>query len=93
MNALEKAVKEIIEENGGQEFAEQVVRYGCSSGIVSELIYNKDTHAWFDTHYEDIMELVEEYEDATGEKLEMQTDLKTWLAWFSFEQVAYKMYE
>jgi helix-turn-helix protein len=92
MNNLQKAVKEIIEENGGKSFAQDVVTHGCVSGIVTELIYYSDTHKWFDTHYSDIMELVEEYEEMLGEKLQWQGDMKNWFAWFSFEETARQLY-
>ena len=93
MNNLQKAVKKIIEENGGKSFAQDVLAHGCVSGVVSELIYYKDTHEWFDTHYDDIMELVEEYEEMLGEKLQWQGDMKNWFAWFSFEETTRQLYE
>lgn len=92
MNALKERVKEIIEENGGQKFADDVLRYGCVSGCVTELIYYKDTHKWFDTYYEEIMSLAEEYELETGEELHWEGDLKNWFAWWSFEKITFDLY-
>jgi hypothetical protein len=57
------------------------------------LIYYKDTHEWFDTYYDEIMELVEEYEEMLGEKLNWEGDMKNWFAWFSFEEATRKLYE
>jgi hypothetical protein len=91
MNELRKAVKEIIEENGGREYAMDVLQHGCVSGVVSELIYYTDTHKWFDTHYEDIMELREEWENM-GVEVKPDGDLKNWFAWWSFEVVTSEMY-
>ncbi|MGN5650969.1 DUF7222 domain-containing protein [Bacillus sp. Brlt_9] len=92
MNNLQLAVKEIIENNGGIEFAEEVLQYGCQSGIVTELIYYTDTQKWFDTYYDEIMELKEHFEDMTGQNLNPQGDLKNWYAWFSFEETVLQLY-
>lgn len=92
MNALQERVKEIVEENGGREFAKEVLQYGCQSGAVGELIYYKDTHDWFDTYYSEIMELVDELESEMGEKLHHKDDMKNWYAWLSFEETTRKLY-
>ena len=100
MTELEKRVNEIIEENaenydnGAEGFVHDVLYGGCQSGIVGELIYYKDTHEWFDTYYEDIMALREELSDMMGEPLNspVDTDMKNWFAWLSFEETARKLY-
>ncbi|MED4342848.1 hypothetical protein [Bacillus licheniformis] len=92
MNALKERVKQIIEENGGATFAQDVLNHGCISGVVTEMIYYKDTHAWFDTYYDEIQELAEQYELETGEKLHWNGDLKNWFAWFSFERITFELY-
>jgi hypothetical protein len=93
MNQLQADVKSIIEENGGISFAEDVLNYGCQSGAVGALIYYKDTHKWFDTYYDEIMELTEEIENSTGEKLHHNGDLKNWYAWLSFEETTRQLLE
>jgi hypothetical protein len=85
MNKLQAKVNEIIEENGGMEFALQVLDHGCVSGVVTELIYYSQTHAWFDEYYEEINEMKLEFEEGTGEPLHIESDLKNELAWFTFE--------
>lgn len=100
MTELEKRVKEICEsqaenyDDGAEGFVRDVLEYGCQSGIVSELIYYKDTHEWFDTYYEDIMELREELSQEFGEEINppVGADLKNWFAWFSFEETVRKLY-
>ena len=92
MKTLKERVREIIEENGGKSFADDVLRYGCVSGIVTELIYYKDTHKWFDTYYDEIMALAEEYELETGEELHWEGDFKNWFAWWSFEKTTFDLY-
>lgn len=86
LSRLEERVKEIIEESGGKSFAEDVLQYGCQSGTVSELIYYKDTHEWFDEYYSEIMGLVHELEESLGEKVHHDGDMKNWYAWLSFEE-------
>jgi len=68
-----------------------ILNYGCITGIVGSLIYYTDTHAFFDTHYDQIEELRCEYEENTGMPINIKGDLKNDLAWFAFEHVAYTM--
>lgn len=66
----------------------QDLSHGCSSGMIGELIYYKDTHAFYDKHYSDIEDLREEYKENTGVALEPQGDLKNWYAWLAFEETS-----
>jgi hypothetical protein len=66
---------------------------GCKSGFVGSLIYYTDTHKFFDKYYTEIMELAEEVEEQTGIKLQHESDLKNWYAWFGFEETARKIVE
>ena len=59
--------------------------------MVSSLIYYTDTHAFFDKHYDEIEEMREEFEDGTGQPLTIKGDLKNFLVWFAFEEVAYRI--
>lgn len=100
MNALEERVKEIIEDHaegydeGAVGYAKDVLYGGCQSGIVGELIYYKDTHEWFDTYYDEIMELREKLSEEFGIDINAptDTDMKNWFAWFSFEETARRLY-
>jgi|SRR5690606_12813867 len=91
---LKQRVKEICENygeiypNGVEGFARDVLYGGCISGIVPELIYTEDCHAWYDKHYEEIEILRKELSSKFGEPICPPTDadLKTWFAWFSFEE-------
>ncbi len=58
--------------------------------MLGKLIYY-NTHAFYDKHYAEIEALREEYEESTGEPLQIKNDLKNHLAWFAFEQVAYQL--
>lgn len=57
------------------------------------MIYYRDTQAFFDDHYEEIEDLREQYEENVGEPLSISGDLKNFLAWFAFEDVAYRLAE
>ena len=72
-------------------FFRDLAQWGCVSGMVSSLVWYSQTHAFFDTFYDEIMEMLEDFHNegipfkCTGE------DLKNRLAWLSFEQVAWTM--
>jgi hypothetical protein len=70
-----------------------ILTSGCKSGTVSRLIYYTDTEKFFNTHYHEIEEIREEYTFQTGEPLTIEGDLRNGLAWFSYEQTAYILYE
>lgn len=61
---------------------------GCVSGMVSELIYYVDTHAFFDKFYTEIEELRQDYKNNTGIDFIPKNDLKNDLAWLAFEETA-----
>lgn len=74
-----------------QSFFRDLAHYGCVTWMVWSLIYYHQTHAFFDTHYYEIMDILWDLNDQwvgitfTGE------DLKNRLAWLAFEEVAYHM--
>ena len=55
------------------------------------MIYYADTHAYFDAYYDEIEELRQDWADNVGEPLRIDGDLKNGLAWFAFEEVAYRL--
>jgi hypothetical protein len=86
-----EVAEEALDYEDPKAFFQGLLQYGCVSGMVGKLIYYKDTHAFYDKHYAEIEELREEYEESTGESLPIKNDLKNFLAWFAFEQVAYQL--
>ncbi len=72
-------------------FFHDVLNYGCKSGTVSSLIYYNQTHAFFDRFYNDIEELRHDHEQSTGFQIVLSGDLKNTLAWFAFEETAYRV--
>ena len=73
-------------------FFEDLQQYGCISGMVSSLIYYRDTHEFFNTFYEQIQTLKEDVEGVICEPLHIKNDIKNFLAWFAFEETAYRLY-
>ncbi len=91
-NTIEKAVAlEALDYDEIQNFFSDILNHGCITGMVGSLIYYADTHTFFDSHYDQIEELRNEYEENTGMPLSIKHDLKNYLAWYAFEETAYKM--
>ena len=86
-----EVAQEALDYDDPQTFFNDLLQYGCISGMVSNLFYYTDTHAFYDKHYAEIEELRSEYEESIGEPLKINNDLKNFLAWFAFEQVAYQL--
>ncbi len=86
-----EVAEEALEHEDPQTFFKDLLQHGCISGMVTKLIYYKDTHAFYDKHYAEIEELREGHEESTGECLQVKNDLKNFLAWFAFEQVVYQL--
>ena len=84
-------VQEAFNYHNITDFFEDLLQNGCSGGMVGSLIYYRDTEKFFDTHYEEIMELKTEFEESTGETMKIPHQLKNHLAWFGFEQTAYNL--
>ncbi len=83
--------REALDYDNPADFFSDLQNHGCVSGLVSSLIYYTDTHAFFDKYYEEIEDLRCEYEEETGEQIHLQHDLKNFLAWFAFEETAYRL--
>lgn len=77
-------------ESVGSFFAD-LFRYGCISGMITSLTYYVDTHSFYDNHYNEIEHIRETYEEFTDYPRAIQGDLKNFLAWFAFEEVAYQL--
>jgi len=90
--SIQSAVaQEVLDYDDPQSFFSDLQQHGCVSGMVNSLIYYSDTHAFYDKHYSEIEELRTDYEESTGEPLQIKGDLKNYLAWFTFEQMAYEL--
>lgn len=110
---LEKFVQKSINyyaqgyNDGAKGFAEDLMQGGCSSGIVTELIYYKDTIKFYKKYKKEIQELIKEILLDTGEKSLPEIFGKSWdgedifaeetqnqnlLAWFGYEETARKLF-
>lgn len=74
-----------------KSFFSDLSENGCVSGMINHLIYYFDTHKFYDKYYEEIETLRLNWEDDTGEPVQIKEDLKNYLAWFGFEQTAYQI--
>ena len=72
---------------------EEIVTYGCQSGIVSALITYSDTELFFDKHANEIFELVEDIKQEGIIDMNNFTLSKNNLAWFAFETIAQEIYQ
>ena len=72
---------------------EEIVTYGCQSGIVSALITYSDTEKFFNNHVDEIFELVEDAKQEGAIDMNNFTLSKNNLAWFAFETIAQEIYQ
>lgn len=70
-------------------FLEEVLQYGCASGIVPELIYFSQTHSFFIHYMEDIFNIYNEVKDNLSTDFEVNANNLSWLA---FEYVVNEIY-
>lgn len=63
-----------------------IVTNGCSSGIVTDMIYYNDTESFFNTHSEEIFDLMNEKRDE-GWDLNNIEFSKNNLAWWAYEVI------
>ena len=75
-----------------KRYLEEVTRYGCVSGVATNLATYNATHRFFDKNYDQIIQLKSDYEAETGEPLKLGFDIKNELAWFAYEQTVLDIY-
>ncbi len=94
-NSIESAVAQTAlvynEDDDIYNFFQNLLQYGCISGMVSELVYYCDTHTFYDLHYAQIEEIRRSYEQETGMPIHTENDYKNHMAWFTYEYVAYQI--
>jgi len=91
-NTLKAAVaREVLAEDCPVDFLTGLMAHGCISGWVTSLVWYNQTHEFYDTHYAEIEDLRLDWEDETGQPLEIKGDLKNFFAWFAFEHIALVM--
>ena len=70
-------------------FLEEVLQYGCISGMVGELIYYNETKCFFIKHMEEIFDIYNEIKDNLSSEFEVDANNLSWLA---FEHVVNEIY-
>lgn len=91
-NITEDVINEATNYHNIKAFFGDLLKYGYLSWMVSSMIYYKDTHHFFEKHYDEIQELIVELEEQWIEvKLPTHSDLKNHLSWLSFEETARKV--
>ena len=105
MKTLKQEVKKWLkekEEYTKQEAIDELLQHGCQSGIVNNLIYYKDTTDFFEKHRKEILNLLQEVSQETGQTAKElfgdkwanidqpfeDTQNQNLLAWFAFEETA-----
>jgi hypothetical protein len=91
-------------EEGYDKCLDDLARHGCASGMVSDLIYYRDTTAFYARHQGEISELVSELVSDFGMPIHQvfrdwdqsdpfanETHNQNLLAWFAFEDTAHKL--
>lgn len=81
----------IVNYDDTEAFFSDLMYGGCQSGLIGELIYYTDTHAFYDRHSDEIDALKDDYENDTGDTLRINGDVRNFLAWFAFERVALEL--
>ena len=82
-----------IEDDEILSTVEEIVTYGCQSGIVSALITYSDTEKFFDNHANEIFELMEDMRQEGIINMNNFELSKNNLAWFAFETIAQEIYQ
>ena len=79
---------QIEEYDDPKDYFQDVLNYGCISGVVPALMTYKHTEEFFDRHVDEIFDLLNEIEYR-----EINFELnRNNLAWFAFEEVVNKIY-
>ena len=82
-----------IEDDEILSTVEEIVTYGCQSGIVSALITYSDTEKFFNNHANEIFELIEDMRQEGIIDMNNFELSKNNLAWFAFETIAQEIYQ
>ena len=70
-------------------FLEEVIQYGCASGMIGELIYFNETKCFFIKHMEEIFDIYNQLKDNLSDDFEVNANNLSWLA---FEYMVSEIY-
>ena len=91
-NITEAVITEALDYHTPKDFFTDLLQNGCQSWMVWSLIYYVDTHKFYDKHYEEIEDIRYELQEQWIVTTDIQSDLKNYYAWLSFEHRAYEVY-
>ena len=80
---------QIEEYDDPQDYFQDVLHYGCISGVVPALITYEDTEEFFNRHVDEILELLNEVKEYGEITFELNRNN---LAWFAFEETLNRIY-
>jgi len=106
-NLKDYVINYFLDEENVKLSMEDLLKYGCQSGMVGSLIWYSDTCKFYNEYKEEINELASEFVSSTGyksifdviPKLDKEDQLiledynKNMMAWFGFEETTYQLYE
>lgn len=106
-NLKDYVINYFLDEENIKLSMEDLLKYGCQSGMVGSLIWYSDTCKFYNEYKEEINELASEFVSSTGyksifdviPKLDKEDQLiledynKNMMAWFGFEETTYQLYE
>ena len=69
------------------QYMNDVVAYGCVFGVIRSLVHYSDTYSFFDKFYFEIEELRSDWQEISGEVLEIKYNLKDYLALWAYIEV------
>jgi hypothetical protein len=69
-------------------FFSDLLNNGCQSGMISTLIYYRDTKKFYIKFMDEIHELIEELESSMGETIKAKGTRSNFYAWLAFEETA-----
>ena len=85
---IKEAAKDLLDkekcegEEETKRYIDEVLMYGCVSGIVPKLIYYKDTKKFFTKHMDEILELLN---TSINEGIKISEIDTNSMAWFGYE--------
>ena len=103
-HVIDYMLDEYSTDEGLITYVNDLLTHGCISGMVGDLIYYKDTVAFYDEYEEYIEDLLDEFKENYGYKsrpeaimylngsAENITQEKNLLAWFAFEETVRQIY-
>lgn len=88
-NVIDIILNHIQDYEEEKTFLEEVIQYGCASGIVSELIYYSEIECFFIKHMDEIFDIYNNVKDDLSAYFEVNANNLSWLA---FEYVVNEIY-